>query len=140
MGQSLNPFATHEPVPDDVKEAVPPVDFTPCSPGSMQTGAEVCEDCGEAFGWFSYSTNCGWCGRQLCTRCCPERHLLKGCPGCQECTAKAYRIRRAAMLDEHYKAAGLPNKSRSGAPAVTTSTGRTTCTTDVPSTTPEDAV
>ncbi|EPY28659.1 hypothetical protein STCU_04945 [Strigomonas culicis] len=107
MGQSLNPLRTHEEVPDDVKEAIPPVDYTPASEAMRHTDREQCEDCGAFFGWFCSSTNCDWCGKQLCHRCCPPRHLLHHNPGCQECTRRAFRMRREQMLSDHYKQVGL---------------------------------
>lgn len=106
MGQSLNPFATHDPVPEDVKKSIPPVDYTPCPLDQRQTDSEVCEDCGSSFGWFCASTNCDCCGRMLCTRCCPPRYLLHDNPACQACTQNAYRLRRTQMLQAHYAEAG----------------------------------
>jgi hypothetical protein len=107
MGQSLNPLRTHEDVPDDVKAAIAPIDYTPAPMECRPLDQIACEDCGEQFGWLCYSTNCDWCGRQLCTRCCPPRHLLKGNPGCTECTRKAFRIRREEMLEDHLENNGM---------------------------------
>lgn len=107
MGQSLNPLRTHEEVPDNVKAIISPVDYTPAPMESRPTDHVACEDCGEQFGWFCRSTNCDWCGRQLCTRCCPPRHLLKGNPGCTECTRKAFCIRREEMLEDHLEHVGM---------------------------------
>lgn len=117
MGQSLNPLRTHDDVPEDVKAAIPPIGYTPAPAESRPQDHERCGDCGEYFGWFCYSTNCDWCGRQLCTRCCPNRHLLNGNPGCTECMRKAFRIRREEMLEDHLENAGLPPQHQQG-PAV----------------------
>ncbi|KPI87796.1 hypothetical protein ABL78_3095 [Leptomonas seymouri] len=123
MGQSLNPLRTHEEVPDDVKDTIIPVDYTPAPPESRPTDHDACEDCRELFGWFCYSTNCDWCGRQLCTRCCPSRHLLGGNPGCTGCTNKAFRIRREEMLNNHLEDVGMrpkhPHSPAMGVPVAT---------------------
>ncbi|CAD2217810.1 hypothetical protein ADEAN_000529300 [Angomonas deanei] len=110
MGQSLNPLKTHEDVPEDVRDQILPIDYTPVSDDMKESGKEMCEDCGNYYGWFVYSTNCNWCGRQLCTRCCPNRYLLKDKPGCGECTRKAYQMRRNQMLKEHYRQTGMNPK------------------------------
>lgn len=129
MGQSLNPLRTHEEVPDDVKSSIAPIEYTPAPMESRPTDHAACEECGEQFGWFCYSTNCDWCGRQLCTRCCPERHLLKGNPGCTECTRKAFKIRREEMLEDHLGNAGMqlqqPRPMALGVPMTTDASGRT---------------
>lgn len=127
MGQSLNPLRTHEEVPEDVKSTITPIDYTAAPMESRPTDHAACEECGEQFGWFCYSTNCDWCGRQLCTRCCPERHLLKGNPGCTECTRKAFRIRREEMLEDHLGNVGLrpqqPQKTAMGVPMTANASG-----------------
>ncbi|KAK7194750.1 hypothetical protein NESM_000395000 [Novymonas esmeraldas] len=115
MGQSLNPLRTHEEVPDAVKLAVLPVDYTPAAEENRPSDRELCEDCREYFGWFCWSTNCDWCGRQLCTRCCPDRHLLGGKPGCTACTRKAFQARRLSMLEDHLDNAGMPPPRQQGA-------------------------
>lgn len=112
MGQSLNPLRTHEEVPDDVKASIVPILYTPAPMESRPLDHIACDECGEQFGWFSYSTNCDWCGRQLCTRCCPDRHLLNGNPGCTECTRKAFRIRREEMLEDHLGSVGVRQQHR----------------------------
>ncbi|AIO01352.1 hypothetical protein LPMP_330590 [Leishmania panamensis] len=129
MGQSLNPLRTHDEVPDDIKAVIPPVEYPVAPAESRPHDRELCEDCREYFGWFCSSTNCDWCGRQLCTRCCPNRHLLGGHPGCKECTRKAFCIRREAMLEDHLKNARLPlqyprDRSVEGA-SISTASGST---------------
>ncbi|KAG5495017.1 hypothetical protein JKF63_02069 [Porcisia hertigi] len=114
MGQSLNPLRTHEEVPDDVKAVIPPIEYTPAPEEDRPHDRDLCEDCGEYFGWFCRSTNCDWCGRQLCTRCCPNAHLLQGNPGCRACTRKAFCIRREAMLKNHLESAGFPSQPKVG--------------------------
>ncbi|GET91793.1 hypothetical protein, conserved [Leishmania tarentolae] len=125
MGQSFDLLRTHDEVPEEVKAAIPPIEYTPVPEESRPHNRELCEDCGEYFGWFCSSTNCDWCGRQLCTRCCPNHHLLKGNPGCKNCTRKAFCIRRQAMLEDHLRNAGLAvQRPRDGAvKGVATTTG-----------------
>ncbi|PBJ75775.1 hypothetical protein BCY84_10940 [Trypanosoma cruzi cruzi] len=102
MGQLLSFNATHEEVPEDVKEKVEPIEYTPASEENRPQGDRFCANCGEPyFYYFTPSTNCNWCGGQFCTRCCPNRHLLGGKPGCPECTRKAYLIKRKELLDDH---------------------------------------
>lgn len=107
MGLSLGLIRTHDPVPDHVKGSIAPVPYTPAPLERRETGLTQCKLCGERFGWFSYSTNCNWCGEQLCTHCCPNRYLLGNQPGCPTCTRKAYDMRRTAMLQDHYTKAGF---------------------------------
>ncbi|AYU82027.1 hypothetical protein conserved [Leishmania donovani] len=127
MGQSFDLLRTHDEVPDDVKAAIPPIKYTAAPEESRPHNRELCEDCGEYFGWFCWSTNCDWCGRQLCARCCPNHHLLGGNPGCKDCTRKAFRIRRQAMLEDHLQNAGLPLQRPRGRAAegepITTASG-----------------
>lgn len=118
MGQSLNPLATHDPVPEEVKQRIPPVDYTPCPLEQRQTDCEVCEDCGSGFGFFCASVHCDCCGRMLCTRCCPPRYLLRDNPACQACTQQAYRLRRAQMLQDHYATAGVKGPAPPSRPLV----------------------
>lgn len=116
MGQLW--FATHRAVPDEVKESIKPIEYTPCPVGDRQEGATTCEDCSSPFGYFCRSTNCDWCGRQLCTRCCPNRYLLSGAPACAGCTKKAYCLRRSAMLQEHMRGRGVTGQKVAAAAEV----------------------
>ncbi|RNF00577.1 hypothetical protein TraAM80_07481 [Trypanosoma rangeli] len=105
MGLSFTFNATHEAVPEDVKDKVEPIDYMPAPEDERPQGDRVCANCGEPyFYYFTTSTNCNWCGRQFCTRCCPNRHLLGGKPGCPECTRKAYLMKRKELLNDHLAA------------------------------------
>lgn len=117
MGQSLNLMTTHETVPEDVRDQIAPVDYTPCPAEKRQTNAEVCPTCESAFGWLCTSTNCNVCGLMFCTRCCPARYLLGDQPACRDCTAAAYALRRKQMLEEHLANAGVGTKATSKDPA-----------------------
>ncbi|KEG15295.1 hypothetical protein DQ04_00121270 [Trypanosoma grayi] len=102
MGALFSFNATHEEVPDEVKERVEPIEYTPAPESARPKDGRVCEGCGEPFFYYlTPSTNCNWCGRQLCTRCCPNRHLLGGMPGCPDCTRKAFLTKREQLLDAH---------------------------------------
>ncbi|KAH9578326.1 hypothetical protein LSM04_002407 [Trypanosoma melophagium] len=102
MGQLFSDTATHEPVPAEVQQRIEPITYTPAPLSERRQDDRVCEGCGEPYMWyFTPSTNCDWCGRQLCRRCCPNRYLLGGNPGCPDCTRKAFVMKRDAMLKEH---------------------------------------
>lgn len=108
MGQQFSEFnATHSEVPEDVRGKIAPIDFIACDPANYQTGQTFCTECETDFGWWRPSTNCVWCGVQLCTHCCPTRFLLRDQPGCPECTKEAFSLRRRMMLHDHYAKAGV---------------------------------
>nr|CCC94232.1 conserved hypothetical protein [Trypanosoma congolense IL3000] len=109
MGVLFSVIRTHEDVPTEVKDKVEPIMYTPAPEEYRQCGGRFCSSCGEPFCvFFTSRVNCDWCGREFCKQCCPNRYLLRGNPGCPECTKKAFITKRSQLLAEHLSVMSRP--------------------------------
>ncbi|KAG8345554.1 hypothetical protein TRVL_03613 [Trypanosoma vivax] len=107
MGILFSSIRTHEDVPQEVKDKVEPIVYTPASQSARGSDLRDCQGCGEPFfPFFTTRTNCDWCGGQFCTYCCPNRYLLRGNPACPSCTKRALRIKRSELLAEYNARSG----------------------------------